>query len=317
MHRLEEAPAVHSTPELKLAHCYRKQVPVVAAPAEPTRTTAPSLKASEHVPASSHGETPPQKVVNIFTKKPLTQSEHAERVAAKPPTTEAESAPIPKPMELKATGTDGPIEVPSVNQPHLTLVASAGTGSQSPSPKVSIPRVDATLPSHSQSTPSNHHPVAPLKQTESTATKPSNVAEAEATRYAEIDSPVHDGAGSASSRVVQNFDVVPYRPATAPFENHHGVLDVWAKNNIPNYVSRGINTPTVALTKTQHEATKQVYRAWLFEKTGKKVGGVIEWSKVSPREVQTLMNRMFDAANVPQAARDANMRAFNQYVYRN
>jgi ABC-type proline/glycine betaine transport system substrate-binding protein len=56
---------------------------------------------------------------------------------------------------------------------------------------------------------------------------------------------------------------------------------------------------------------------WLFEKTGKQVGGVIDWTKISPQEVQSLMNRMFDEAKVPQAARDAYMRAFNQYIYRN
>jgi hypothetical protein len=56
---------------------------------------------------------------------------------------------------------------------------------------------------------------------------------------------------------------------------------------------------------------------WLFEKTGKQVGGVIDWTKISPQEAQSLMNRMFDAANVPQAAREAYMRAFNQYIYRN
>lgn len=56
---------------------------------------------------------------------------------------------------------------------------------------------------------------------------------------------------------------------------------------------------------------------WLFEKTGKQVEGVIDWTKISPQEVQALLNRMFDAAKVPQAARDAYMCAFNQYIYMN
>jgi len=68
---------------------------------------------------------------------------------------------------------------------------------------------------------------------------------------------------------VRNFDIIPYRPTTSPFENHHGILDVWAKNNISNYVSRGRNTPTIALTKAQNDATIEVYRSWLLEKTGK------------------------------------------------
>ncbi|WP_017435968.1 pre-toxin TG domain-containing protein [Saccharococcus caldoxylosilyticus] len=115
---------------------------------------------------------------------------------------------------------------------------------------------------------------------------------------------------------VKVYDVVPYRPNNSPLENHHGVLDVWTKHNIPNYVSRGADTPTIALTKEQHDATKRVYREWLYEKTGKKVGGKVDWKSVSPQEVQQLTERMFDAANVPQSARRDYYRAFHQYIYR-
>jgi hypothetical protein len=122
---------------------------------------------------------------------------------------------------------------------------------------------------------------------------------------------VLDGTSS-----VKNFDVVDYRPSNPPFENHHGVLDVWAKHNIDSYVSRSTPTPTVALTKVQHEATKRVYRDWLLEQTGKRIGGRVDWSKVSPQEMQRLTERMFDAAGVPEAARKAYYRAFHQYIYR-
>ncbi|WP_053486152.1 RHS repeat-associated core domain-containing protein [Lysinibacillus sp. FJAT-14745] len=121
---------------------------------------------------------------------------------------------------------------------------------------------------------------------------------------------------SKTSSSVKPYDVVPYRPSNSPLENHHGVLDVWAKHNVPNYVSRGVNTPAIALTEPQHGATKAVYREWLFEKTGKRVGGKIDWTKISPREMQSLSERMFDAAKVPQSARDSYYRAFNQYNYR-
>lgn len=121
---------------------------------------------------------------------------------------------------------------------------------------------------------------------------------------------------NAPNSTVKNFDVVDYRPSNPPFENHHGVLDVWAKHNIDDYVSRGTRTPTVALTKTQHEATRKVYRDWLFEQTGKRVGGRVDWSKVSPQEMQRLTERMFDAASVPDAARREYYQAFHQYIYR-
>ncbi|MCM2584227.1 ribonuclease YeeF family protein [Bacillus stercoris] len=119
-----------------------------------------------------------------------------------------------------------------------------------------------------------------------------------------------------ADKEVKPFDVVDYRPSNSPLENHHGVMDVWAKHNVPNYVSRGSNTPTVALTKEQHNATKKVYREWLYEKTGKKVGGKVNWKEVSPREIQELTEKMFDAANVPKEARQQYYNAFNQYNFR-
>ncbi|WP_246141262.1 hypothetical protein, partial [Bacillus marasmi] len=142
-------------------------------------------------------------------------------------------------------------------------------------------------------------------------------------KSAEVSSPVvkkgvddvREGTKSIDKAVKPN-DVVPYRPSNSPLENHHGVMDIWAKYNVPNYVSRGGNTPTVALTKEQHAATKVVYREWLYEKTGKKVGGKIDWQSVSPREIRELTERMFDAANVPNTARQEYYNSFNKYNYR-
>ncbi|MDA1605832.1 T7SS effector LXG polymorphic toxin [Bacillus cereus group sp. TH208-1LC] len=124
------------------------------------------------------------------------------------------------------------------------------------------------------------------------------------------------GGGKGTGKTTEPYDVVPYRPSNSPLENHHGVMDVWAKHNVPDYVSRGANTPTIALTKEQHNDTKAVYRQWLFEKTGKKVGGKVDWKSVSPKEIQELTEKMFDAANVPRLARQEYYRAFNQYNFR-
>lgn len=52
-----------------------------------------------------------------------------------------------------------------------------------------------------------------------------------------------------------------------------------------------------------------------FEKTGRRVGGSVDWSQVSASEIQSLTNRMFDAAGVPNSARAEYFRAFHQYVY--
>jgi len=119
----------------------------------------------------------------------------------------------------------------------------------------------------------------------------------------------------APKSTISEFDVVPYRPSNSPLENHHGLLDKWASENIPGYVSRGKNTPTIALSKENHRATNKVIRDWMKEKTGKPVGGKINWKEVSPREMQELTERMFDAAKVPESSRRDYYRSLNQYMY--
>ncbi|UIA87326.1 hypothetical protein LU631_21785 [Erwinia tracheiphila] len=109
---------------------------------------------------------------------------------------------------------------------------------------------------------------------------------------------------------------MPYRPSNSPLENHHGVLDIWMSKNVPSYGGKyPTNSPTIALSADNHAATKATYRDWLKQKTGKPVGGKVDWSTVSNREMKNLSEKMFDAANVPAASRDAYYRAVNQYLY--
>ncbi|MCX7571379.1 polymorphic toxin-type HINT domain-containing protein [Tumebacillus sp. DT12] len=112
------------------------------------------------------------------------------------------------------------------------------------------------------------------------------------------------------------YQVVPYRPTNTPLENHHGVLDVWAKHNIANYKSRATHTPAIALTKALHDATKAVTRDWMEINTGKRVGGKIGWKNIHPREMQALTEAMFDAAKVPESSRREYYRALHKYIYR-
>lgn len=93
------------------------------------------------------------------------------------------------------------------------------------------------------------------------------------------------------------------------------MLDVWATHNIDDYKSRASKSTTIALIPEQHVATKSVYIEWLYERTGKKVGGKVDWTSVSPREIQVLSERIFDAANVPVSARNDYYREFNRYIY--
>ncbi|GCE23166.1 RHS repeat-associated core domain-containing protein [Dictyobacter kobayashii] len=112
------------------------------------------------------------------------------------------------------------------------------------------------------------------------------------------------------------YDVVPYRPKNPPLENHHGIMDAWAVENIPSYVGRNKENPTVALTKSQHAATQAAFREWLFNRTGKPVGGKTDWQNVSPREIFDLSERMFDAAGVPHDVRYEYYMSFYRYIYR-
>ena len=122
---------------------------------------------------------------------------------------------------------------------------------------------------------------------------------------------VHNCASSPR----QPFDIVKYGDKVPGYENHHGIMDAWAKNNIPGYISRDPDGPAMALTQSQHLATQVVYRNWLFDKTGRPVGATVNWPTISPGEILELSESMFDAAGVPSEARQAYYRALNQYLY--
>lgn len=53
----------------------------------------------------------------------------------------------------------------------------------------------------------------------------------------------------------------------------------------------------------------------MYERTGNKEGGKVDWTSVSPQEAQALAERMFDVANVPLSARNDYYREFNRYIY--
>jgi RHS repeat-associated protein len=127
--------------------------------------------------------------------------------------------------------------------------------------------------------------------------------------------PTRSPLGGLLNDVPPGQGIAPYRPITNGMENHHGILDVWAKNNISGYRARSGNSPTISLTPNQHNATKEVYREWLRNKTGQPVGAKVDWNNVSPREIHDLSESMFDSARVPQALRRQYYSEFNRYIY--
>jgi hypothetical protein len=112
---------------------------------------------------------------------------------------------------------------------------------------------------------------------------------------------------------VNHLDVVPYdTDVPSTYEKHHGVLDVWARNNITGY--NRMEAPTIVLTVDEHMATRSYFAQWRIATTGS-LTGYIDWGAMSPREAQSLAYDMFDAANVPDDAAQAYFQAFNRYIY--
>jgi len=114
---------------------------------------------------------------------------------------------------------------------------------------------------------------------------------------------------------VNLFDIIPYDTNIrgSGFEKHHGLMDIWASNNITNYSSK--LAPTVVLTSGQHNATKSVFMKWKYEMFGD-TRARVDWTTVTPNQMQDLTERMFDAAEVPQHVRREYYRALHANIYR-
>ncbi|MCV9933859.1 hypothetical protein OIU80_16365 [Flavobacterium sp. LS1R47] len=108
------------------------------------------------------------------------------------------------------------------------------------------------------------------------------------------------------------YDIVNYGNKSTDLFNHHNVMDAWAKNNIPGYISRQSAQPTIQLTKEMHDAAHAAERKWMKDNFGKVRGN---WDKITARQAQELSEVMFDAAKVPKSAREEFYRKFNKYIY--
>ncbi len=112
----------------------------------------------------------------------------------------------------------------------------------------------------------------------------------------------------------REYEIVPYKDKAPGFQNHHGVLDRWASANVPGYVSRAPDSPTIRLSRAHHDATRKVYPTWAAE-WRRNTGQALDWTAVSPREILDLSERQFNEAEVPSAAREAYYRAFIEYIH--
>jgi hypothetical protein len=123
------------------------------------------------------------------------------------------------------------------------------------------------------------------------------------------------------------FDIIPYKDNLAdvnkarvaqglePLEKHHGVMDEWAKAHLGNSGYSSRQAPTIALTESQHEATKEVYREWLRANYGKPVGVSPDWSNMSPQTIQKLADDMLGAAGIASGVRRSYYSTWHNYIY--
>jgi RHS repeat-associated protein len=113
----------------------------------------------------------------------------------------------------------------------------------------------------------------------------------------------------------KEYDIVPYKDRAPGFQNHHGILDIWAHHNIPGYVRRPSNSTTIRLLPGHHKATITVYGSWLRERGDRGIKGPVDWTTITPREILNLSERQLDAAEVPGNVRKEYYRQFNDYIY--
>jgi hypothetical protein len=80
-------------------------------------------------------------------------------------------------------------------------------------------------------------------------------------------------------------------------ESHHGVMSKWMAENFNDYNPK--EAPAVLMSAEKHNATRGVFNKWAA-KMEERMGGPIDWTQVSEKQMRSLSEDMFDAAGVPQ-----------------
>ena len=97
-------------------------------------------------------------------------------------------------------------------------------------------------------------------------------------------------------------------------ESHHGVNSVWMEAKYSNYAQK--DAPSIfMLTSPNHNATRRVFPTWRSEMATEQ--GVsttkVNYSNITEKQIISLAERQFDAANVPKYIRDAYYNNWNIY----
>lgn len=110
----------------------------------------------------------------------------------------------------------------------------------------------------------------------------------------------------------KQYDIIPYRDPAPGFEKHHGVLDVWARQNISKY--NKFDAPSLVMTPSQHQLTRDWFNNWRKTKTGS-ITGQIDWVNLDIREINHMTEEMMRYAGVPEENIRAYISAFHNYIY--
>ncbi|MCD8532303.1 MAG: hypothetical protein LRY66_13385, partial [Saccharospirillaceae bacterium] len=119
------------------------------------------------------------------------------------------------------------------------------------------------------------------------------------------------GAGVAKTsetqfRVAKHGDMPSPRPGQ---QSHHGVMSAWMKKHFSGYDAN--KAPAVLMPEANHRATFGVYNTWRAEMR-KNMSGTFDWSKVSERQMRSLSENMFDAADIPLNTRQQYWKWYDQ-----
>jgi hypothetical protein len=116
------------------------------------------------------------------------------------------------------------------------------------------------------------------------------------------------------STTIEGYRVGPHGSMPSPrpgAQSHHGVMSRWMESKYGSGYNPN-DAPGVLLSDEAHNATRATYNTWRAE-TKRQLGGTFDWAKVSEEQMRDLAERMFDAANVPEAVRSEYWRQFNNF----
>jgi hypothetical protein len=89
-------------------------------------------------------------------------------------------------------------------------------------------------------------------------------------------------------------------------------LNEWCKRNIPGYAEKVSLSPTIVLTKEQHNITRSIYGKWKYERFG--FEGKVDWNQISPSDIIKLAEDMFKAIKIPQNKKAEYYKLFIDFI---